>query len=120
MTNPYDSAVPTVSIVGQDGKELRINKSDFENPPEGVSYTEWSEPSAPVDGNTGKSVNNKDGSKKKKQPASDDVRAVIDQDGRYFVADGSGNVIDDPDHFSSDGYETDAAAWGAITAAIGK
>jgi hypothetical protein len=111
--SPNQMAVPTVSVVGQDGNELRINRSDFENPPEGVKWKPWKEPSSPTL-KDGKSANKADGKPKKAAEDPDKVLTVIDRDGRKFIADGDGNVIDDDERFNfTEGYATDADAWAA-------
>lgn len=116
--NDYTMTAAVVSVVGPDGNELRINRSDFDAAPEGT-YTKWDAASAPINASTGKPAKGKSG--KATPPPADRQLSVIDEDGRFYVADGDGNKVEDePDHYSADGYATDVEAWSAITAAIGK
>lgn len=116
MDHPNSTATPTVSVVGHDGTELRINRSEFENPPEGVTYQEWGKPSAPAHAKSGKAATKKDGSKKE-GATTDNTLTVISRDDRFFIADGDGNVIEDDDRYDHEnGYATDAEAWTAAYA----
>jgi len=108
-------AVPTVSVVGQDGNELRINRADFDADPS--KWKEWGEPSAPSNSKTGKPQKKRDGSDKAGATA-DNTLTVVNKDGRFFIADGDGVVIEDDARYNhTEGYATDADAWTAAYAA---
>lgn len=116
--NDYTMTAAVVSVTGPDGNELRVSREAYDADPERWGAL-WNEPSAAINKGTGKPAKGKSG--KATPPPADRQLSVIDEDGRFYVADGDGNKVEDePDHYSADGYASDVEAWTAITAAIGK
>lgn len=114
--NDYSMTAAVVSVTGPDGNELRVSREQYEADPARWGAL-WSEPSSPVIASSGKAAKDSKGKPKKAAADPDKVLSVIDEDGRYFVADGDGVKVEDDEHYAADGYSSDVEAWAAISAA---